>query len=98
VRGFAEQSVQGASGFFTRNSLSTLLHGRLDSAGFWQPSIALDYGQLRSGESLSGAALGLSYTGNQLQLQLEVGKALRTEALQAEGFITQGSMSLSWRW
>lgn len=98
VRGFAEQSVQGASGFFTRNSLSTLLHGRLDSAGFWQPSIALDYGQLRSGESISGAALGLSYTGDQLQLQLEVGKALRTEALQAEGFITQGSMSLSWRW
>lgn len=98
VRGFAEQSVQGTSGFFTRNSLSTLLHGRLDSAGFWQPSIALDYGQLRSGESLSGAALGLSYTGNQLQLQLEVGKALRTEALQAEGFITQGSVSLSWRW
>lgn len=98
VRGFAEQSVQGISGFFTRNSLSTIRPGRLDSAGFWQPSIALDYGQLRTGESLSGAALGLSYTGNQLQVQLEVGKALRTGALQEEGFITQGSMSLSWRW
>jgi hemolysin activation/secretion protein len=98
VRGFAEQSVQGTSGFFTRNSLSTIRPGRLDSAGFWQPSIALDYGQLRTGESLSGAALGLSYTGNQLQLQLEIGKALRTGSLQEEGFITQGSMSLSWRW
>jgi hemolysin activation/secretion protein len=98
VRGFAEQSVQGTSGFFTRNSLNTIRPGRLDSAGFWQPSIALDYGQLRSGESLSGASLGLSYTGNQLQLQLEIGKALRTSALREEGFITQGSMSLSWRW
>lgn len=98
VRGFAEQSVQGGTGFFGRNSLSTVLSGRLDGSGYWQPSIALDYGRLKSGESLCGMAVGINFAGRQLQLQLEVAKALQTGVLHEEGILTNGSMSLSWRW
>lgn len=102
VRGFDEIGLTSESGFYWRNELSSGF--RMHKALRWnvQPFIGVDYGQVRNGDELAGASMGLRWQAGHFQSAFTYARAIKIpqqfSAFEKEGGIHHYSLSLILKW